>query len=106
MIPRPRPFSSLLLPVLAAGLALAAGSTAPVYDVRAFGAKGDGRTVDTAAIDAASAAGGGTVYLPAGTYASFSIHLKSHVTLQIGPGRQPGLPETRRERVEKEELAP
>ena len=58
--------------------------------MRAFGAKGDGRTLDTAAINgaiaAAAAAGGGTVYFPAGTYTSFSIHLKSHVTLHLGPG--------------------
>jgi len=60
------------------------------FDVRAFGAKGDGRTVDSAAInqaiDAAAAAGGGVVRLPAGTYLSFSIHLKSHLTLQFDPG--------------------
>jgi polygalacturonase len=87
---RPRAVTGPLLAVLAGGLLLAAGPAAPVYDVRAFGAKGDGQTVDTAAInaaiEAASAAGGGTVYLPAGTYPSFSIHLRSHVTLQIGPG--------------------
>ena len=79
-----------LLAVLAAGLVLAASPAAPVYDVRAFGAKGDGQTVDTqainAAIEAASAAGGGTVYLPAGKYPSFSLRLKSRITLQLGPG--------------------
>lgn len=45
---------------------------APALDVRAFGAKGDGVTDDTAAIAsaiaAAEAAGAGTVYFPAGTY--------------------------------------
>ncbi len=63
---------------------------AGVFDVKAFGATGDGKTLDTqainAAIDAAVAAGGGTVRFPAGTYASFSIHLKSNVQLYIGPG--------------------
>jgi polygalacturonase len=39
----------LLLATLAGGLALAATTAAPIYDVRAFGAKGDGQTVDTAA---------------------------------------------------------
>ena len=43
-----------------------------ILDVRMFGAKGDGKTLDTAAIDraiaAAAAAGGGTVRFPAGTY--------------------------------------
>ena len=79
-----------LLAALAGGLVLAASPVAPVFDVRAFGAKGDGRTVDTpainAAIEAASTAGGGTVYLSAGTYPSYSIRLKSHITLELGPG--------------------
>jgi polygalacturonase len=63
---------------------------AGVFDVRAFGATGDGKTIDTQAInnaiDAAAAAGGGTVRFSAGTYASFSIHLKSNVQLYLGPG--------------------
>ncbi len=68
------------------------GNAAPAegMDVRKFGAKGDGKTLDTAAInraiDAAAAAGGGTVFFPAGTYASYSIHLKSKVLLYLGPG--------------------
>jgi polygalacturonase len=60
------------------------------FDVTAFGAKGDGQVVDTAAInkaiDAAAAAGGGTVVFPAGTYLSYSIHLKSHVSLFLSDG--------------------
>ena len=60
------------------------------YNVKAFGAKGDGQTLDTAAInkaiEAAAADGGGTVVFPAGTYASHSIHLKSHVALYLDPG--------------------
>jgi polygalacturonase len=60
------------------------------YDVRSFGAKGDGKAVDSgainAAVEAAAAAGGGIVDLPAGRYLSFSIRLKSHVTLRFGPG--------------------
>jgi polygalacturonase len=61
-----------------------------VYDVRSFGAKGDGKTVDSVAINAAvetaAAAGGGIVDVPAGRYLSFSIRLKSHVTLRFSPG--------------------
>jgi polygalacturonase len=69
----------------------AAGSIAAApYDVRSYGATGDGKTLDTAAInkaiDAAAAAGGGTVDFPAGNYLSFSIHLKSHVTLHLDAG--------------------
>ena len=53
-------------------------------------AKGDGKANDTAAInktiEAASAAGGATVTFRAGTYLSYSIHLKSNVVLYLGPG--------------------
>jgi len=60
------------------------------HDVRAYGAKGDGVTDDTAAtqaaIDAASADGGGIVSFPSGDYISTGIDLKSNVTLQ-GVGR-------------------
>jgi len=63
---------------------------AGILDVRKFGATGDGKTLDTAAInktiDAAVAAGGGTVIFPAGNYLSYSIHLKSNVTLHLEPG--------------------
>jgi hypothetical protein len=47
-----------------------------VYDVRQYGAKGDGVADDAkaiqSAVEAARAAGGGTVYLPAGTYRLFT----------------------------------
>jgi polygalacturonase len=59
-------------------------------DVRAFGATGDGTTIDTPAInkaiEAAAAAGGGSVLFPAGSYLSYSIHLKSNVTLKLEQG--------------------
>lgn len=72
--------------LLCAALPLAAAN----FDVKTYGATGDGKTLDTAAInkaiDAAAAAGGGTVEFPAGNYLSFSIHLKSHVALHLGMG--------------------
>ena len=57
-----------------------------VYNVKSYGAKGDGTTDDTAAIqaaiDAAHAAGGGTVVMPLGTYAlTESLHIKAGVQL-------------------------
>ncbi len=60
------------------------------YNVRDYGAKGDGKTIDSEAInqaiEAAAAAGGGTVYFPAGNYLSYSIRLKSHIALYLDQG--------------------
>lgn len=53
------------------------------FNVRDFGATGDGRTNDTVAInktiDESNGSGGGDVIFPAGTYLAASIHLKSNV---------------------------
>ena len=72
------------------GPALATAAVNTFYNVRAFGAKGDGSSIDTpainAAIEAAAGAGGGTVLFPAGVYASYSIHLKSNVALYLEQG--------------------
>jgi polygalacturonase len=60
------------------------------FGVRQFGARGDGVTSDSPAInraiDAAAAAGGGTVFFPAGIYLSYSIRLKSKVGLYLDHG--------------------
>jgi polygalacturonase len=60
------------------------------YNVRAFGAAGNGKTLDSPAINkaivAAAAGGGGTVLVPAGTYLSGSIHLRSNIHLLIDAG--------------------
>jgi hypothetical protein len=60
------------------------------FDVKTFGARGDGKTKDTGslqrAIDAASRAGGGTVVLPPGQYFSGGVYLKSNVTLWLDAG--------------------
>ena len=60
------------------------------FNVRAFGAKGDGAAKDTTAIqravDAANAAGGGRVVLDAGTYLSGTIWLKDGVELLLAKG--------------------
>lgn len=60
------------------------------YNVRNYGAKGDGKTLDSPAIDkaiqSAARAGGGTVYLPPGTYLSGTIHLASNIHLYLDMG--------------------
>ena len=60
------------------------------FDVRAFGAVGDGKTLNTAAIqkaiDACHAAGGGRVVVPAGVFLTGSVRLKSRVVLRIEAG--------------------
>jgi polygalacturonase len=65
-------------------------ATPMFFDVRSFGATGDGKAVDSPAInkaiEAAAAAGGGTVFFPAGSYLSFSIRLKSKVDLYLSQG--------------------
>ncbi len=61
-----------------------------VFSVRSYGAKGDGSSLDSdainRAIEAASQSGGGTVRFPSGVYLSFSIRLRSHVALYLEPG--------------------
>ena len=61
-----------------------------LHSVARFGAIADGKTKNTAAIqkaiDTASSAGGGTVYLPAGQYLTGTLVLKSNVTLHLENG--------------------
>ncbi len=60
------------------------------FNVKDFGAKGDGQALDSKAInkaiEAAAEKGGGTVYIPAGDYLSGSIRLKSNLRLLIDQG--------------------
>src|SRR5581483_8234133 len=62
-------------------------SRADNFDVVVYGAKGDGKTKDTnaiqAAIDACHQHGGGTVFFPSGTFLSGSLHLKKGVHLHL-----------------------
>ena len=62
----------------------------PVWDPYDFGAKGDGKTIDTkaiqTAIDSCYSNGGGKVLLYGGTFVSGTIILKSNVCLHIEAG--------------------
>ncbi len=61
-----------------------------IWNVQNFGAKGDGTTIDTPAVNKAieyvANGGGGTLIFPAGVYACYSIHLKSNVSLYLSQG--------------------
>lgn len=83
--------------LLTGGAALAVWTSIPAFgagegwtSVRRYGAKGDGRAIDSdainRAIDAVAAKGGGTVYVPPGTYACYTIRLKSRITLFLENG--------------------
>jgi polygalacturonase len=77
-----------------AGAPATGSATAPgigvFFNVRIYGATGDGKTLDTdalnRAIEAAAAAGGGVVLFPPGIYLCFSIRLKSNVHLHLDQG--------------------
>ena len=80
--------SFALFSILLAGICHA--QITNVYDIRTFGAVGDGATLDTkplqAAIDKCSAAGGGTVLVAGGKFVTGTFYLKSDVTLRVDSG--------------------
>src|SRR5260370_1552397 len=85
--------SAVITPGARAGVTVApitGAGISGVYDGGTYGESGDGKTIDSPAInktiEAAAAAGGGTVRFPAGTYASYYIRLKSNIALCIEQG--------------------
>lgn len=80
----------LILCVIGLAGAPAASGAEALYDIRDFGAKPDGQTLCTqaiqAAVDKCAADGGGTVYLPPGRYLCGTILMKSGVTLRLDSG--------------------
>ena len=72
-----------------AALLSACAAASPSISIHDFGATGDGKTLDTAAIQKALdtvAAGGGQVRVPAGRYVTGSLVMKSHTTLHLESG--------------------
>lgn len=82
--------ATVSLPSAYASTKSSAHGTPQIFDIRTYGAVGDGKAVDSPAInkaiEAAAAAGGGMVFFPAGTWLSFSIRLKSNVELHLAQG--------------------
>jgi len=76
--------------ILPAALVRAAGADEFWLDVRKLGAVGDGKAIDSTAvnkaIDEVAARGGGVVHFPPGTYACYTIRLKSNVSLHLETG--------------------
>jgi polygalacturonase len=71
-----------------------------VFNVRFYGAVGDGKANDTAALNRAikaAAVQGGTVFVPSGSYACYSIHLTSSIALYLDQGATILAAETPRE---------
>ena len=85
-----RKYAIILIAISLSTIVSAQQTSPPVYNIRTYGATGNGNTVDTKAIndaiDAAVKGGGGTVYFPAGTYLSYSIRLKSNIALYLDQG--------------------
>ncbi len=77
-----------LICIILAGFSASAKQS--IYNIVDFGAKGDGKTNNTkainAAIESASKHGGGTVYFPAGDFLSYTIRMKSKITLNLEQG--------------------
>ena len=80
----------LLMIAVCLNTALYAYPADPIYNVKNYGARGDGKTIDgeaiNKAIQAAAGAGGGTVYFPAGNYLSYTIRLQNNISLYIDQG--------------------
>ncbi len=78
------------LPLLFFGCILSKEMLSMDHDIRTLGAVGDGCAKATAiiqhAIDAAADQGGGRVVLPAGTWLTGTVRLKSRVTLHLEAG--------------------
>ena len=78
------------LPALFFLAAAAAGAADRAFNVRDYGATGvkkdNAQPALQKAVDACAAAGGGTVFIPAGEYSTGTIHLRSHIRIFLESG--------------------
>lgn len=69
-----------------------AGFCSGIFNIRGYGAIGDGVTMDTEAIqkaiDSCSESGGGTVWIPTGRFVIGTVQIKSNVTLSLDYGAE------------------
>jgi polygalacturonase len=76
--------------LFAAAFTLTLSLSAATFDITSYGAKPDAQTQNreaiNKAIEAASSTGGGTVYIPPGTWLTGSLHLRSNITLYLERG--------------------
>ncbi|MEP7067335.1 MAG: glycoside hydrolase family 28 protein [Gemmatimonadota bacterium] len=86
----PLALASTLVGRVAVAQTAAPAASEALFNVRTHGATGDGKTVDTPAInkaiEAAAAVGGGTILFPAGTYVCFTIRLQSNISIYLASG--------------------
>jgi hypothetical protein len=86
--------SRTMLPLISVLVLLSTGTSflgaKNVYDIRDFGAKSGGKYLCTraiqGAIDKCGGNGGGTVYLPAGTWLTGTVYLENQITIWLDPG--------------------
>lgn len=81
---------TIIICLIGISTGLQAQSGKVFYNVKDFGAKGDSISNDgmaiNKAIELAAEKGGGTIYFPAGIYSSYSIRLKSNISLFLDQG--------------------
>jgi len=91
-LPHPSSFALFLLSLLTLCISVAtpAGATTGVFNVKNFGATGDGETLDTraiqSAVDACAKSGGGKILIPSGKYLVGCIELRSNTNLHLSAG--------------------
>ena len=103
------PRSLTLVVLLASSSIAAAKPRGDIYDVREYGAKGDGKTLDTralqSAIDACTKDGGGVVLLHGGRFLSGTLQLKDNVVFRVSQSARLLGSTQRQDYLDRDEMA-